>query len=505
MTSRPRSPLAWSLIGVLGTCPILTAQDPPVPAAKEVAVIRGHTNDVRYLAITPDGKTLVSGADDLTVRVWDVATGTERVTLRGHDRGIAFVAVTPDGKTVASADFNGVVKLWDAVAGRLRTTLTTAGMRPSLLELTDDGRTLMSATGHERVTRWDVAMGRVRDSTAYDARTWWGVAFSPDGTTLAFGDRTHRLRLADLPSGKERPLPEQSADVAPQVFSADGRTLVVIIHSQDMYQLYEVATGRVRCSIPRIREGRLHALTLHPGGRVLAWCYSDTGTIKLWDVAAGVAAGEIKTGGRAVHALAFTGDGNVLATAEGPDSAIRIWDVRGFWKARPVLADPDLASLWTDLAADDAAMAYRAVWGLAGVPKKSVSWIAERVQPLAAADPKRTAALIADLDNNRFAVRERATRALEELGESAAPALRKALADGPPMEARERIEDLLRKLQQPAGLSEQLRLLRAVEALECAGTPEARRVLEKLAGGVAEARLTREAKAALERLSRRRG
>jgi len=361
----------------------------------------------------------------------------------------------------------------------------------------------MSAAGHERVTRWDVTTGRVRDTVSYDARAWWGVAFSPDGTTLAFGDRERRLRLADLPSGKERPLPEQSTDIAPQAFSADGRTLVTIVHSQDMYQLYEVATGRVRCSIPKIREGRMHALAFHPGGRVLAACYSDSGTIRLWDFATGVAAGEFKTGGRAVHALVFNGDGNVLATAEGPDTAIRVWDVSGFWKARPVLADPDLESLWADLAGDDPAKAYQAVWGLAGSSKKSATWIGERVRPVAAADPKRTAALIADLDSNRFAVRERAARALDELGDSAAPALRKALADGPSMEARERIEGLLAKLGQRSVPPELARAVRAVEALEYAGTPEARRVLEKLAGGIAEARLTREAKSAVERLSRR--
>src|SRR5262245_5572776 len=396
---------AGSLIVLLFVCPDLPAEDPPVPPAREVAVIRGHTNDVRNLAITPDGKTLVSGADDLTVRVWDLATLKERVALRGHDRGIEFGAVTPDGRSAASVSYDGVVKLWDVAAGRLRATLTTAGQRSSHFAMTADGRTLVSATGHERVRLWDVATGRVEATVGYGAGRWWGLALSPDGTILAFGDRDRRLRLADLPSGKERPLPEQSADVAPQIFSADGRTLVTIVHSQDVYQLYEVATGRVRASIPNIREGSLHALALHPGGRLLAWCYSDSGTIKLWDLATGRAAGQIVTGGRGVYALAFSGDGKVLATAEGPDTAIRIWDVSGFWKAPPVrrepLADRDLESLWTDLAGDDPEKAYRAVWAVSGGAKQAAPWIGERVKPAAAADPKRTAALIADLDNNR--------------------------------------------------------------------------------------------------------
>src|SRR5262249_58781569 len=110
---------AGRLIVVRGVGEHLFAEDVPVPAAREVAIIRGHTNDIRHLAVTPDGKTLVSGADDLTVRVWDLATLKERVALRGHDRGIEFVAVTPDARSAASVSYDGVVKIWDVPAGRL--------------------------------------------------------------------------------------------------------------------------------------------------------------------------------------------------------------------------------------------------------------------------------------------------------------------------------------------------------------------------------------------------
>jgi hypothetical protein len=92
---------------------------------------------------------------------------------------------------------------------------------------------------------------------------------------------------------------------------------------------------------------------------------------------------------------------------------------------------------------------------------------------------------------------------LEQLSETAEPALRKALTDDPPPEARRRIERLLDKLRQsrlrpPA---ERVRLVRAVEVLELIGSPAARQVLATLAGGAPEAQLTLEAKTALERLT----
>jgi HEAT repeat protein len=114
------------------------------------------------------------------------------------------------------------------------------------------------------------------------------------------------------------------------------------------------------------------------------------------------------------------------------------------------------------------------------------------------------AGLLAELDDERFKVRERATRALEKLAETAEPPLKKALAGDPSPEARRRIEGVLDKLKKdrlnpPA---DRTRLVRAVEVLELIGSAEARQVLNALARGAPEAQITLEAKTALERLSR---
>src|SRR5262249_26278168 len=113
-------------------------------------------------------------------------------------------------------------------------------------------------------------------------------------------------------------------------------------------------------------------------------------------------------------------------------------------------------------------------------------------------EPARLARLLADLGGGRFAARRQATCELEELGEAAAPALRRALGENLPLETRRRIEEILEKLS-----PQRLVGLRALEVLEHAGTAEARDVLERLAGGVPEAPLTREARAALRRLDTR--
>jgi hypothetical protein len=119
------------------------------------------------------------------------------------------------------------------------------------------------------------------------------------------------------------------------------------------------------------------------------------------------------------------------------------------------------------------------------------------------ADRKQVARLLADLDSEEFAVRQKAMEALQQLGERAETALREALEGKPTLELRKRIEELLEGVRIGATAPERLRDLRAVEVLEHIGTAEARAVLRTLAEGAAEARLTREAKASLQRLAAR--
>jgi hypothetical protein len=201
--------------------------------------------------------------------------------------------------------------------------------------------------------------------------------------------------------------------------------------------------------------------------------------------------------------LAFAPDGRAAASG-GWDDSVLLWDVTAAAGPPQRSGDPsserDLATWWEDLAESQAPQAHPAVWALAAAPQGTV-WLGRRLRSVPAFDAGRVRRLVADLDHDDFDSRERATRDLEGYAELAEPYLREALAGDASLEVRRRAEGLLDNLG--PGAPTRLRRSRAVAALEYAGTPEAQRVLAELAGGEERARLTREARAALDRLRRR--
>jgi WD40 repeat protein len=479
---------------------------------KERACLRGHTNEVPAIAITPDGKTLVSGSLDRTIKLWDLAAGKERATLRGHAGSILSLALAADGRTLASAGSDGVLKVWDLACGKERFTFRTPAFGGICVELSADGRTLASGGWDKWVRLWDLQSGR--DRATFQTMMHPRVAFTPDGKTLAIGGSVlpggqfvGTLELWDVTTGKKRPgRRTHGGGIRFLAFTADGRTLASTTLENPAVKLWEVATGKERAAFAGHMDGRT-APAFSPDGRVLAAGGVEEGTVTLWDLGTGTERATLRADANKVHAVAFTPDGRTLAVAEGPDTAIRIWDVAAVTESAPPpaprLLDGQLESLWADLAGADAPRAYRAIWSLTAAAPQAVPWLKERVPPVAPVEPRRLARLIADLDSDLFETRESASRELEKLGEAAGPALRQGLTDRLAPEPRRRVAQLLERLEQPGSSPESLRALRAIEVLEHVANPEARRVLEQLAGGMPEARVTQEAQQSLDRLATR--
>jgi WD40 repeat protein len=495
-----------------------------------------HFDEVTCLAFSPDSKKVLSGSKDHTVRLWEARTGKRLLTYDKQQTPITAVAFSPDGKTAASGDFANILHLWDVATGKVLHRLEPqpfkgkeAQTRIQCLAFSPDGKTLTagsfvsyfnvepsSITGI--VSECDTLTGKISRRVKEEAGG--PLAFSPDGKLSAVASfislAVFKLEeeLLVRRAGSDRVLcrlqGELNEVIEQAVFSPDGKTLALrsVIsapglfgggRSTYLYRLVEVSSGGVILK----KETRLDALCFSPDGKVLASLDMQDGTsIRLVDPMTAETRGKLVGHLGRVNCIAFSGDGKLMASG-GADQQVLVWDTTtpAFRAKRVEAGNQDLDQLWTDLAGE-AARGYRAVRVLESIPSRSVPFLRERLRPVASVSAATIAKAIEELESKNFRQRQKAIAALEKLGDLAEPALRQVLTQNPSLELSRHVRELLDRVEQGNSLPEKLRESRAITALERIGTPEARQLLLALSKGASGARLTEDARAALERLSR---
>jgi WD40 repeat protein len=494
---------------------------------KQLLPGRGHGERLTAVAVAPDGRLIATGAWDGAVRLWEAETGKEVGLWQtpagapprgGFDTGsdrIHQVRFAPDGKRLAAVREDETVLLWDVTAKKEARTWRggCAAFSPDGKLLAVGGRGTTAADADRGVIRlYDMGTGKEVGELRGHATPVTDLLFSPDGLTLASGGQVlfgawgrgedqvkeeHMVRVWDVATRRQRrALGGQRGNLG--AFSPDGRTLALRGFLEKTVSLWEVASGEQRGRLEGHTE-MVFATAFAPDGKNLATASLD-GTVRVWGLPDGKEIGRLEGHRGWVLAVAYAPDGKRLVSGSIDTTAL-VWDVSHLAKTKPAAPDitaRELEALWDKLTGD-ARDAYQAMGKLAAAPGPAVDFLRQRLQPARPADARVVARLLGELDSNEFAVRRRAGEELEKLADLAERALRKALADNPSPEVRKHLEKLLDALDKEYLSAEQLRVARALEVIEVAGTPEAGEVLAVLARGAPEARLTRWAKAALER------
>jgi WD40 repeat protein len=306
---------------------------PPQENIEKIALLKtiSEPNElILSVAITPDGQTIASGGN-LIIKLWNITTGQEITTLKGHTKNVNVVAISPDGKNVVSGSDDKTIKVWNLQTKKLVHTLISHSDSVHALAISKDGKTLISAGDDKTIKVWNLATGKLIRTLKGHAYWVRSVAISPDGVTLASGSFDKTIKLWNIT--QETPihnLSPNSQTVTSLAFSPDGKILASASRDRQI-KLWNLNTKTEINTITK-EDHNVTSLAFSPDGKTLVsgnrHCTECNDTInpniKLWDVVTGEELSTVTGHTNTVTSLVFSADGKILVSS-GEDNKINIW------------------------------------------------------------------------------------------------------------------------------------------------------------------------------------
>jgi serine/threonine protein kinase len=196
---------------------------------QELRRFSGHSGSIKCLAFSADGKRLITGSDDKTIRLWDVSTGREIQRFSRHTAGITALAFRADTTQFASASRDQTVRLWDLRSGLEVGTLDAHAGTVLDIAVSPDGRSLASAHFDTILRVWNIENGSEQGRCIGHKQMVSALAFTPDGKRLLSAGQDQTLRLWDLATFTELSCAVlHSAGIHAQSVSPDGGRIVTV-------------------------------------------------------------------------------------------------------------------------------------------------------------------------------------------------------------------------------------------------------------------------------------
>ena len=331
-----------STTGTVNVVPFSPISPENAVAVSEVDSMAGHGGTVTGLAFSPNSAQIASASRDGTVRLWNVANGTETITLAGHTDRVVDVAFSPDGARVASASWDGTARVWDAGTGAELASFThgaesnQVAFSPTGARLASGGRNPDAQGGlHGLVRVWEIGSSQEIFSVEVVGPVT-GVGFISDsllavataGQDCNFGGGG--LEVFDIAANSNRVIEGHGEWLTALALQPNAGLLassgqLALCSGNSIAWVWDVG-GAQRAALDHGSDTVINGLAFNPTGSVLATSSAD-GTLRLWNTTSGERIAALPAAQSSLESVAFSPDGVYVASG-GDDSLVRLWGVQ---------------------------------------------------------------------------------------------------------------------------------------------------------------------------------
>ena len=290
------------------------------------STLEGHKDSVNAIAITPNGKYVVSGSNDRSIQIWNLETGEFIRALKGHEGWVNAVAVTPDGKHVVSGSSDRTIRIWSLESGELAKTLEGHDDWVNTVAVTPNGKYIISGAKDCTIRIWNMETGELEKTLKGHINQVMAIAVTLDGKYIISGAKDYTTCIWDMETGElSKIFGEQDTVFSVKAVAVTPNGKYIISGSDDStIRIWNLETSELVRTLEG-HNGWINAIAVTPNGKYIVSGSYDR-TIRVWDLETGVPTRAMEGHNSRINAIVVTPNGKYVISG-AKDCTIRMWNL----------------------------------------------------------------------------------------------------------------------------------------------------------------------------------
>jgi WD40 repeat protein/cytidylate kinase len=296
-----------------------------VQTGDQLAVLEGHSKDVCSASFSPDGQRIVSGSSDKTVRIWNAETGDQIAVLKGHSNWVISASFSPDGQQIVSGSQDHTVRVWSARTGDQLAVLEGHNDLVMSASFSPDGQQIVSSSYDMTVRVWNAQTGDQLAVLEGHSKTVTSVSFSPDKQQIVSSSDDRTVRVWNAQTGDQLAVLEGHNHLVTSASFSPGGQQIVSGSWDNTVRVWNAQTGHQLV----VLQGHSHFVTsasFSPDGQQIV-SGSEDNTVRVWNAQTGDCIAVLEGHSNRVISASFSPDGQQIVSGS-EDMTVRVWNAQ---------------------------------------------------------------------------------------------------------------------------------------------------------------------------------